>query len=201
MTRVVAATGNEGKLKEIRAALANIEVLGIDALVDQTPIEETGTTFEENAKLKANGYSLRTSELVLADDSGLEVDALEGAPGIFSARYGSPTLSDPARCRAILKALTDTPDADRGAQFVCVLAIAKGGKTLATFRGEVRGTILREMRGENGFGYDPIFYYPPLNRAFGEISRDEKEQVSHRGQALRQAMECFKASPPAYPRG
>ena len=196
MTRVVAATGNEGKLKEIRAALApaHIEVLGMDALSDETAIEETGKTFEENARLKAEGYSLRTEEIVLADDSGLEVDALEGAPGIYSARYGSPTLSDPARCRAILKALTDTPDADRGAQFVCVLAIAKGGKTLATFRGEVRGTILREMRGDGGFGYDPIFFYPPLNRAFGEISRDEKEKVSHRGQALRRALAFFVAS-------
>jgi len=196
MTRVVAATGNEGKLKEIRAALApaHIEVLGMDALSDETAIEETGKTFEENARLKAEGYSLRTEEIVLADDSGLEVDALEGAPGIYSARYGSPTLSDPARCRAILKALTDTSDADRGAQFVCVLAIAKGGKTLATFRGEVRGTILREMRGDGGFGYDPIFFYPPLNRAFGEISRDEKEKVSHRGQALRRALAFFVAS-------
>jgi XTP/dITP diphosphohydrolase len=195
MTRVVAATGNEGKLKEIRAVLApaNIEVLGIDALSDPTAIEETGTTFEANAKLKAEGYSLRTEELVLADDSGLEVDALEGAPGIYSARYGSPTLSDPARCRAILKALTDTPDAERGAQFVCVLAIAKAGKTLATFRAEVRGTILREMRGEGGFGYDPIFFYPPLNKAFGEITRDEKEKVSHRGQALRKALAFFRA--------
>jgi XTP/dITP diphosphohydrolase len=193
MTRVVAATGNEGKLKEIRAALApaDIEVLGIEALTDRTEVEETGKTFEANAKLKAEQYSLRTSEIVLADDSGLEVDALDGAPGIYSARYGSPTLSDPARCRAILKALTDTPDAERGAQFVCVLAIAKGGKTLATFRGEVRGRILHEMRGEGGFGYDPIFFYPPLNKAFGEITRDEKEKVSHRGQALRKALEYF----------
>ena len=193
MTRVVAATGNEGKLKEIRAALAqaNIEVLGIDALSDPTPVEETGTTFEANAKLKAEQYSLRTHELVLADDSGLEVDALDGAPGIYSARYGSPTLSDPARCRAILKALTDTPDAERGAQFVCVLAIAKAGKTLATFRAEVCGTILREMRGDNGFGYDPIFFYPPFNKTFGEVTRDEKEKVSHRGQALRKALEYF----------
>ena len=193
MTRIVAATGNEGKLKEIRAALApaNIEVLGIDALSDRTEVEETGTTFEANAKLKAEQYSLRTPEMVLADDSGLEVDALDGAPGSYSARYGSPTLSDPARCRAILKALTDTPDAERGAQFVCVLAIAKAGKTLATFRAEVRGTILREMRGDNGFGYDPIFFYPPFNKAFGEITRDEKEKVSHRGQALRKALQFF----------
>jgi XTP/dITP diphosphohydrolase len=160
-------------------------------LSDQAPVEETGLTFEANARLKAEQYSLRTHELVLADDSGLEVDALDGAPGIYSARYGSPTLSDPARCRAILKALTDTPDAERGAQFVCVLAIAKAGKTLATFRAEVRGTILRKMRGDNGFGYDPIFFYPPFHKTFGEVTRDEKEKVSHRGQALRKAREFF----------
>ena len=192
--KVVAATGNAGKLREIEAALApaGIEVQGLDALSDRTPVEETGTTFEGNARLKAETYSLRTSEIVLADDSGLAVDALDGAPGVYSARYGSPTLSDPARCRAILKALVDAEDADRGARFVCVIALARGGKTLATFRGEVPGTILREMRGDNGFGYDPIFFYPPLNRAFGELSRDEKERVSHRGAALRQAGEFLK---------
>ena len=193
MRRVVAATGNAGKLKEIEVALApaGIEVAGIDALSDQTAVEETGTTFEANARLKAEQYSLRTDALVLADDSGLEVDALDGAPGIYSARYGSPTLSDPARCRAILKALIDTPDAERGARFVCVLAIARAGETLATFRGEVSGTILREMRGDNGFGYDPIFFYPPMGSTFGEISREEKETVSHRGQALRAAVPFF----------
>jgi XTP/dITP diphosphohydrolase len=193
MTRVVAATGNAGKLGEIRAALAEagVEVTGIDALTDTTPIEETGTTYEENARLKAEGYSRRTEDLVLADDSGLEVEALEGAPGIYSARYGSPTLSDRARCRAILKALIDTPEAQRGARFVCVIAIARGGTTLATFRGEVPGTILREMRGEGGFGYDPIFFYPPLGRAFGELTREEKQQVSHRGVALRRSVSFF----------
>ena len=192
--KVVAATGNAGKLREIEAALveAGIEVAGLDALADRTPVEETGTTFEENARLKAETYSLRTSEIVLADDSGLSVDALDGAPGVYSARYGSPTLSDPARCRAILKALVDTPDPDRGARFVCVVALARGGKTLVTCRGEVSGAILREMRGDNGFGYDPIFFYPPLERAFGELSRDEKERVSHRGAALRQAAEFLK---------
>ena len=193
MRRVVAATGNAGKLKEIEAALgpAGIEVAGIDTLSDPTPVEETGATFEENARLKAERYSLRTDALVLADDSGLEVDALDGAPGIYSARYGSPTLSDPARGRAILKALVDTPEAERGARFVCVIAIARAGKTLATFRGEVSGTILREMRGDNGFGYDPIFFYPPMGRAFGELTREEKETVSHRGAALRAAVPFF----------
>ncbi|HZN55814.1 MAG TPA: RdgB/HAM1 family non-canonical purine NTP pyrophosphatase [Candidatus Polarisedimenticolaceae bacterium] len=186
MTTLVVATGNPGKIAEIAAALAasRIEVLGLPALSDTTPIDETGSTFEANARLKAEGYSLRTPHAVLADDSGLEVDALEGAPGILSARYGSPTLSDPARCKAILKALIDTPDAERTARFRCVLAVARGGRTLATFDGAVEGTILRELRGSNGFGYDPIFFHPPSQRAFGELSREEKQKVSHRGQAL-----------------
>ena len=186
MTTLVVATGNPGKIAEIAAALAasRIEVLGLPALSDTTPIDETGSTFEANARLKAEGYSLRTPHAILADDSGLEVDALEGAPGILSARYGSPTLSDPARCKAILKALIDTPDAERTARFRCVLAVARGGRTLATFDGAVEGTILRELRGSNGFGYDPIFFHPPSQRAFGELSREEKQKVSHRGQAL-----------------
>lgn len=186
MTTLVVATGNPGKIAELTAALApsGIMVLGLDALDDATPIPETGTTFEENARSKAEGYSVRTTHLVVADDSGLEVDALEGAPGVLSARYGSPTLSDPARCKAILKALTDTPDAERTARFRCVLALARRGLTLATFDGVVEGTILRELRGKNGFGYDPIFFHPPSGRAFGELSREEKERVSHRGQAI-----------------
>jgi len=186
MTTLVVATGNPGKIAELTAALApsGITVLGLDALDDATPIPETGATFEDNARSKAEGYSVRTTHLVVADDSGLEVDALEGAPGVLSARYGSPTLSDPARCKAILKALTDTPDAERTARFRCVLALARRGLTLATFDGVVEGTILRELRGKNGFGYDPIFFHPPSGRAFGELSREEKERVSHRGQAI-----------------
>ena len=186
MTTLVVATGNPGKIAELTAALApsGITVLGLDALDDATPIPETGATFEDNARSKAEGYSVRTTHLVVADDSGLEVDALEGAPGVLSARYGSPTLSDPARCKAILKALTDTPDAERTARFRCVLALARRGLTLATFDGVVEGTILRELRGKNGFGYDPIFFHPPSGRAFGELSGEEKERVSHRGQAI-----------------
>ena len=152
---------------------------------------------EANATLKAEQYSLRTGEIVLADDSGLEVDALDGAPGIYSARYGSPTLSDPARCRAILKALTDTEDAGRVAQFVCLLAVARGGKTLATFRGEVRGTILREMRGDNGFGYDPIFFYPPEGRTLAEVPDETKRAVSHRGAAFRELATWLRTGEPA----
>jgi len=184
---IVVATGNPGKIEEFAAVLgpAGFTVRGLDALTDRTSVEETGATFEDNARLKAEAYSLRTMHLVLADDSGLEVDALDGAPGIFSARYGGPDLTDPERCAAILKALEHTPDAERTARFRCVLALAKAGKTLATFDGAVEGKILTEPRGLNGFGYDPIFFHPPSGRAFGELSRAEKARVSHRGVALR----------------
>ncbi len=187
MKTLVLATGNPGKIKECNAFLGPLgfTVLGLDALTDQTPVEETGDTFEANARLKAEAYSLRTPHLVLADDSGLEVDALGGAPGVLSARYGGPDLTDPERCTAVLSALAGTPDDKRTARFRCVLALAKAGHTLATFDGVVEGTILREPRGGHGFGYDPIFFHAPSGRAFAELTRDEKEKVSHRGQALR----------------
>jgi XTP/dITP diphosphohydrolase len=194
---IVVATGNPGKVGECSAVLApaGFTVLGLDALSDTSPIEETGSTFEANARQKAEGYSLRTPHPVLADDSGLEVDALGGEPGVLSARYGGPGLSDPERCSALLEAMTDIPDARRTARFRCVLALAQEGRTLATFAGAVQGIILREPRGANGFGYDPIFFHPPSGRAFAELTRDEKERVSHRGLALRQLVEKRGHSP------
>ena len=187
MKTLVLATGNAGKIKECETFLgpAGFTVLGLDALSDPTPVEETGGTFEANARLKAEGYSLRTPHLVLADDSGLEVDALGGGPGVLSARYGGPDLNDPERCAAILAALAQTPDDQRTARFRCVLALAQAGRTLATYDGVVEGSILREPRGANGFGYDPIFFHAPSGRAFAELTREEKARVSHRGQALR----------------
>ena len=193
MTQVlVVATGNPGKISELTEALKGSEyrVQSSQELQDQTPVAETGQTFEENARIKAEAYSLRTPNFVVADDSGLEVDAMDGRPGVLSARYGSPMLSDVARCKAILKALIDTPDPQRTARFRCVLAVARGGKTIATFDGFVEGTILRELRGSNGFGYDPIFFHPPSGKAFGELTREEKERVSHRGQALRKLVDA-----------
>jgi len=191
---LVLATGNPGKIKECEAFLgpAGFTVLGLDALTDQTPVEETGKTFEANARLKAEGYSRRTPHLVLADDSGLEVDALGGAPGVLSARYGGPDLTDPERCTAILDALAGTPDDKRTARFRCVLALAKAGRTVATFDGVVEGSILRAPRGANGFGYDPIFFHAPSGCAFAELTREEKELVSHRGNALRRFSESAK---------
>ena len=184
--KLLVATANEGKLREVEGALARagVEVVGLSALSDPTPVEETGATFLENAKLKAEVYSRRTDLPVLADDSGLEVDALEGRPGVLSARFGGPHLSDAARCKAVLKGLVDVPDADRTARFQCVLAVARGGRTLATFEGTVEGRILRELRGKNGFGYDPIFLHPESGRTFAEMAPEEKDAVSHRGRAL-----------------
>lgn len=197
MKVIVVATGNPGKIGECAAVLApaGFTVLGLDALADTTPLEETGSTFEANARLKAEGYSLRTPHPVLADDSGLEVDALRGDPGVLSARYGGPDLTDPERCTALLNALADTQDDKRTARFRCVLALASAGRTLATFDGAVSGSILREPRGANGFGYDPIFFHPESGRAFGELTRAEKERVSHRGRALRQLVAAMGDSP------
>lgn len=194
MTELVVATANPGKIAELAAALrgSGLRVESLDSLKDATPVEETGSTFEANARLKAEAYSTRTPHLVLADDSGLEVDALNGAPGVYSARYGGPTLTDPQRCDAILEALTDIPDGKRTARFRCVLALAKGGRTLATFNGVVQGTILRRPRGANGFGYDPIFFHAPSGKAFAELTREEKERVSHRGAAMRKFVEALR---------
>jgi XTP/dITP diphosphohydrolase len=187
MRELVLATGNPGKVRECAAALepAGFTVHGLSALSDRTPVEETGATFEDNARLKAEAYSRRTPHLVLADDSGLEVDALGGAPGVLSARYGGPELTDPERCTTLLAALRDTPDTKRTARFRCVLALAQAGRTLAIFDGVVEGTILRAPRGANGFGYDPVFFHPPSGCSLAELPLADKQAVSHRGQALR----------------
>ncbi|HEX5042782.1 MAG TPA: XTP/dITP diphosphatase [Candidatus Polarisedimenticolaceae bacterium] len=184
--KLLVATANAGKLREFAQALGrlDVEVVGLEALADVTAVEETGATFLENATLKAEAFSRRTDLPVLADDSGLEVDALEGRPGVLSARFGGPQLSDAARSKAVLKGLVDVPDAQRTARFQCVLAVARGGRTLATFEGRVEGRILRELRGKNGFGYDPIFLHPESGKTFAEMVPEEKEAVSHRGRAL-----------------
>jgi XTP/dITP diphosphohydrolase len=147
------------------------------------PPEETGRTFEENATLKAVYYSHFTPEIVLADDSGLEVDVLGGAPGVRSARYSGPNATDEDNNNLLLHNLGSTTA--RSARFVCVVALARAGEILRTARGTVEGEILRTPRGANGFGYDPLFFYPPLNRSFAELTPDEKLSISHRGKALR----------------
>lgn len=191
--RLMVATTNPGKIAEIAEVLAalGIEVVGLDDLERENPralvapVEETGATFEENARIKAEAYSKRTSLLVVADDSGLEVDALGGRPGVLSARYGGRELSDAARNDALLEALADVPDPQRTARFRCVLAVARAGTAQAVFEGAVEGTILRAPRGHGGFGYDPVFFHQGAGKAFAELTREEKTSLSHRGQALR----------------
>ena len=179
------ATGNPGKLREFHLAA---EILGIDIepLPDIKLIpapDETGATFEDNARLKAEYYSRFAPGPLFADDSGLAVDALNGAPGAYSARYAGEHATDDQNNRLLLERLANT--LDRKARFVCVIALAEAGQTLQTFRGEVEGEILRAPSGPAGFGYDPLFYYPPFGCSFGEVDGPRKFDVSHRGNALR----------------
>ncbi len=195
MSRLVVATLNPGKLREFAAALegSGIDVAGLEALDDRSPVEETGSTFEENARIKAEAYSRRTALPVVADDSGLEVDALGGEPGVRSARYGGEGLDDPGRCRLVLERLRGVPEAARTARFHCALAVARAGRTLAVFDGRAEGRILAAPRGANGFGYDPIFFHPGAGRSFAELSRAEKEALSHRGEAIRRLVAAVRS--------
>ena len=154
------------------------------------PPEETGSTFEENADLKAIYYSSLRDEMVLADDSGLQVDSLQGKPGIFSARYAGPEGTDQENNLLLLRNLAGVDD--RTAHFVSVIAVARGGKVIAGARGTVEGVILKAPRGSGGFGYDPLFFYPPFGRTFGEASDEEKLSVSARGKALRAVFEQLR---------
>jgi XTP/dITP diphosphohydrolase len=198
MRRLLLASLNPGKVREFAQALIpeGFEVYGLDSLDDRSPVEETGATFQENARLKAEAYSLRTEMLVLADDSGLEVDALDGAPGVHSARYGGDGLDDAGRNRRLLQELAGVPDARRTARFRCVLALARRGKSLATFDGVVEGRILEAPRGENGFGYDPLFFHPPSGCTTAELSPAAKQAVSHRGQAIAALLEALHRGDP-----
>jgi XTP/dITP diphosphohydrolase len=192
--KVYCATGNPGKLREFQLAgeLLNIDIEPIPNLKSIPAPEETGVTFEENAKLKAVYYSAFAPGPVFADDSGLEVDALNGEPGVYSARYAGPDAHDVENNALLLERLKDK--ATRTARFVCVIALADKGTATATFRGTVEGEILREARGPNGFGYDPLFFYPPFGCSFGEAGAESKFGVSHRGHALRQLLEYLSQS-------
>jgi XTP/dITP diphosphohydrolase len=190
--KVWCATGNPGKLREFRLAG---EVLGIDieplaGIKSLVAPEETGATFEENARLKAEYYSRFAPGPLFADDSGLEVDALGGAPGVYSARYAGPSATDEANNRLLLERLDG--NSNRAARFVCAIALAKGGQAVRTFRGVVEGEILTAPRGPGGFGYDPLFYYPPFGCSFGEVEGEKKFAVSHRGNALRALLEALR---------
>jgi XTP/dITP diphosphohydrolase len=187
MSRLVIATSNPGKVREFAAALAdlNLTLLTTDELGLRDFPEETGSSYEENALLKAGFAALHTKLSCLADDSGLEVDALDGAPGVYSARYGGQ-LSDGERMAYLLDKLRDVPKGARGATFVAVLVLASPKGQIKVFEGSCRGEILEGPRGENGFGYDPLFFSPELGKTFAEASEAEKRRVSHRGKALAQ---------------
>lgn len=187
--KIYVCSSNSGKLREIllAASRTNFEIAPLPGLRKLAPPEETGSSFEENATLKAIYYSHFTSEIVLADDSGLEVDALGGAPGVHSARYSGPNATDEENNNLLLKNLSHATA--RSARFVCVVALARAGVVLRTAQGSVKGEILLAPQGANGFGYDPLFFYPPLGSTFAEITPDDKLRVSHRGKALRALFE------------
>lgn len=185
--QLVVASANPGKVREFRDALSGVavEVHAAGDVGIETFPEESGASYEENALLKAGYVALRTGMPTLADDSGLEVDALSGAPGVYSARFGGAGLSDGERIAYLLERMRDVPKPGRGASFVAVVVLATPGGEVVTFRGECRGAILDGPRGEGGFGYDPVFMSADLGKTFAEASLAEKRQVSHRGRALR----------------
>ncbi len=201
--RILIATSNPGKLRDFAGAAVSlsIEIAPIPNFASLPVVVEDGLTFEENAQKKADIYSLAVpGEIVLADDSGLEVDALKGAPGVHSARYAAdaPHLmnnntDDEANNARLLRELKGIPPDKRSARFVCVIATARDGQTLQMFRGEAEGTILNHARGANGFGYDPLFYFPQIQKAFAELTPEEKAQHSHRGAALRKFLAWYQA--------
>lgn len=203
MKRVLIATSNPGKLRDFAGAARThgIEIAGIPNFSSLPLVVEDGHTFEENARKKAEEYSVYVpGQLVVADDSGLEVDALNGAPGVHSARYAAeePHLADAntddeLNNARVLRELNTVAWDKRTGRFVCVLAAARDGKTVATFRGSAEGVILNAPRGRHGFGYDPLFYFPQIEKTFAELSAEEKAQYSHRGAAFRAFLEWCDA--------
>jgi len=198
--RLLVATTNPGKIREIRQLLAGLpfDLLTLDAWPHVTAPEETGQTFEENARAKALYYAAATGELTVAEDSGLAIDALDGAPGVESARYGGADLPYPAKFALIhdaLRAKHAAGDTGTGntARFVCAVALAQGERILFETRGTVEGEIAAKAKGSGGFGYDPIFFYPPFGQTLAEAG-DRKAAVSHRGEAFR-ALAAFLATP------
>ena len=185
--KVVLASKNKHKLVEISKITEKfgMELVLQSELGVDIDVEETGSTFEENSYIKAEAVMKATGLPALADDSGIAVDALNGEPGIYSARYGfDESLDDWGRLLLLLKNTEHVPDGQRQAQFVCVITmVTPEGQTIQA-RGEIHGELLREARGENGFGYDPIFYYPPFGKSTAEMDPEEKNAVSHRGNAL-----------------
>ncbi len=184
---LLVATHNLGKVEEYREMLSDLDIAWrtLDDIGVTADVEETGTTFLENARLKASAYARQSGLLTLADDSGLEVAALDGAPGVKTARYGGPQLSSRERYQLLLANLAAVPPDERAARFVCVIAVAAAaGRILATAQGTVEGRIALEPAGTGGFGYDPVFYLPQQGCTMAQLSPREKHALSHRGRAL-----------------
>ena len=201
-SRIFVASSNPGKLADFAAAakVHNIEVLALSGIKEIAAPEETGSTFEENARLKAEYYSKHVpGGILIADDSGLTVEALKGEPGVHSARYAEDAgikADDPdeANNQLLLRRAASIADSRRQCAFVCSIAAARDGRVLETFSADAKGMLLRATRGSNGFGYDPLFYFPDLHKSFAELSRQEKLQVSHRGAAFRKFLEWMDAA-------
>jgi XTP/dITP diphosphohydrolase len=182
--KLYCATTNRGKLREFQMALQDsVQVVPLPSLESIAPPEETGVTFEENAIQKSLYYSTHCDGYLFVDDSGLEVAALGDAPGVYSARFAGPHATDAENNQLLIDRMRGV--SDRTARFVCVVALAERGRLVRTFRGEVEGRLLEAPQGANGFGYDPLFFYPPFGCSFGEASLERKMEVSHRSQALR----------------
>lgn len=191
--KLLVATTNRKKLEELQHLLGgfNLDLVFLKDFQTEE-VAETGKTFEENASLKALGYAAQTGLLTLAEDSGLSCDALDGAPGVYSARFSGEGKSDADNNAKLLRVLGVMPDNCRGAHYTSVVAVAKPGQVLKLMQGEVHGIILKEPRGTGGFGYDPLFYYPAYGKTFAEVTPEMKHAVSHRAQALRAVKSFFE---------
>lgn len=193
MRRLLVATRNSHKTEEIAAMLgSSFQVVDLSALPGSPVVEETGVTFHENSTLKAVAISQISDSLVLADDSGLEVDALQGAPGVYSARYAGEGADDEANNRKLLSELAGVASGDRTARFRCVIVIARSGEVLAGFEGAVEGRILESPRGAAGFGYDPLFVPEGHLRSFAELGPTVKNELSHRARAMEEVVRWLR---------
>lgn len=183
---IVLATTNPGKAREIRASLGSrpLKILTLADLGIRTSYPEKGTTFEQNARGKSLFYSKKSEFLTLAEDSGLAVERLAGAPGIYSARFSGPRATDEKNIQKVLRLMKDVPQHERRAQFICCLVLSQRGRVIKKVTGRVHGKIAFAKKGGRGFGYDPIFYYHPFRKTFGELPPGQKNRVSHRGRAL-----------------
>ncbi|WP_086429084.1 XTP/dITP diphosphatase [Staphylococcus cornubiensis] len=182
MADIVIASSNQGKINDFKVIFAEDNVIGINEMIEDFDVEETGTTFEENARLKSEAAAKRLNATVIADDSGLEVAALNGEPGVYSARYAGLQKSDEANIEKVLKGLEN--ETNRAARFVCVISMTTANGETKTFKGTVEGEITLSQIGENGFGYDPIFLIPERQKTMAQLTAEEKSEISHRRKAI-----------------